>query len=226
MENNIQLFTNQLFGSVRTILIDNDPYFCLVDICNILGLTNPTHIKESLDEKINLINSNPSLRNMYGGYKPYIYVSTPIQTGLRKDGTPAMQNRDLIYVNESGLYTAIFQSRKQEAVYFQLWVTTEVLPTMRKIGFNNALQVLQNRVAELETQNKYLYDQNCRAGELSLSKAKSDSENLYLTHYIVTNPYIPNDYKVQAFDYDPTLYNPDIDMNADIRNFKNNNGLY
>lgn len=200
MENNIQVFTNQLFGSVRIVIDDqNNPWFIASDVAKILGYRDSFNMTRIINDSRD---------------KGTLNVSTP----------GGQQNMTII--NESGLYNAIFSSRLPAAIEFKHWVTSEVLPTMRKLGFTNAIEILKNRVSELESQNKYLYDQNYRTGELSFAKTKAESENMYLTHYIITNPYIPEEYKVQAFNYDPTLYNPDIDMQSDIQNFKNSNEIY
>lgn len=93
-------------NEIRTILKDNEPWFCLKDICNILDISQPSKVKDRLNKKG--VNSIPTLTN--GG------------------------NQNLIYVNESNLYKVIFQSRKEEAEIFTEWVTSEVLPTIRKHG--------------------------------------------------------------------------------------------
>lgn len=84
----------------------NEPWVVAVDVCQILGLQNPTKALESLDddEKLTL----PLVR--------------------------AGQKREVNCINESGLYNLIFKSRKPEAKAFRKWVTSEVLPTIRKKG--------------------------------------------------------------------------------------------
>ena len=88
------------------VLIDNQPYFVAVEVCNILGLDQPTRALDGLeeDEKLTL----PIVR--------------------------AGQKRVVNLINESGLYSLIFKSRKPEAKAFRKWVTSEVLPSIRKTG--------------------------------------------------------------------------------------------
>lgn len=102
----LQIFSNSEFGEIRTITKDNEPMFCLADVCKALELTQPSKVKERLNPKG--VNSIPTLTK--GG------------------------EQKLLYINESNLYKAIFQSRKESAERFTDWVTSEVLPSIRKTG--------------------------------------------------------------------------------------------
>lgn len=102
----LQIFSNSQFGEIRISVKDGEPMFCLSDICKALELTQPSKVKERLNEKG--VNTIPT---------------------LTKGGT-----QNLLYINESNLYKAIFQSRKESAEQFTEWVTGEVLPTIRKTG--------------------------------------------------------------------------------------------
>lgn len=106
MENRIKIFENAEFGKVRVNIVNNEPMFCLGDVCKVLGLTQPSKVKERLNEKG--VNTIPTL-------------------------TPGGM-QELLYINESNLYKAIFQSRKECAERFSDWVTSEVLPSIRKNG--------------------------------------------------------------------------------------------
>ena len=106
MEATLNIFSNKEFGEIRIAMIDGEPWFCLVDICRALELTNPAMVKSRLNEKgINSIDT------------------------LTKGG---MQH--LLYVNEPNLYKTIFQSRKESAERFTDWVASDVLPSIRKTG--------------------------------------------------------------------------------------------
>lgn len=102
----LMIFENEEFGKIRTVTIEDDPMFCLTDICRALELTQPSKVKERLNEKG--VNSIPTLTK--GG------------------------KQNLLYINESNLYKVIFQSRKESAEKFTDWVTSEVLPSIRKTG--------------------------------------------------------------------------------------------
>lgn len=104
--NELQIFNSEEFGDIRTVTIENEPMFCLSDVCKALGLTQPSKVKERLNEKG--VSSIPTLTA--GG------------------------EQKLLYINESNLYKTIFQSRKESAERFTDWVTSEVLPAIRKTG--------------------------------------------------------------------------------------------
>lgn len=105
--NEIQVFSNSQFGDIRTIIAeDGEPRFCLIDLCEPLGL-NPAKVSQRLED---------DLLSRY-----------PIQDSLGRE-------QQANFVNEAGLYDAIFQSRKKEAKLFRKWVTSEVLPSIRKTG--------------------------------------------------------------------------------------------
>ncbi len=114
--NELKIFNNDEFGEVRTATVNNEPMFCLTDVCRALELTNPAMVKARLNEKgINSIDT------------------------LTKGG-----NQKLLYINESNLYKTIFQSRKESAERFSDWVTSEVLPSIRKNGIYATDNVIDN----------------------------------------------------------------------------------
>lgn len=112
----IQLFNSSQFGELRTTIQDNKIWFCLVDVCRALNLSNPRKVKSQL--------KGAGVTTSYGG----------VQTGIKSDGTPAMQQVELNFIDEPNLYRCIFQSRKKEAERFQDWVFNEVLPSIRETG--------------------------------------------------------------------------------------------
>ena len=106
---NLQIFKNSEFGEIRTVTVNDEPMFCLADICKALELTQPSKVKERLNEKG--VRSIPTLTK--GG------------------------EQKLLYINEPNLYKTIFQSSKESAERFTDWVTSEVLPSIRKTGSYN-----------------------------------------------------------------------------------------
>ena len=127
--NDLQIFNNEEFGEIRTAVINDEPMFCLADICKALELTQPSKVKERLNEKG--VRSIPTLTK--GG------------------------EQKLLYINESNLYKTIFQSRKESAERFTDWVTGEVLPSIRKTGgygmpktTGGQIQLLAQGYTELE----------------------------------------------------------------------------
>ena len=105
--NNLQIFKNEEFGEIRMATIDNEPWFVGKDVANNLGYQNGSRdINRHVSEEDRL--------------KDMIF-----------DGN---QNKETILINESGLYALIFGSKLESAKRFKHWVTSEVLPSIRKTG--------------------------------------------------------------------------------------------
>ena len=113
--NELQIFNSPEFGDIRTVMVENEPMFCLSDVCRALEITNVGNVKQRLSEK--------GIRTM---------------DTLTKGG-----NQKLLYINEANLYKTIFQSRKESAQRFTDWVTDEVLPSIRKHGAYMTEQVIE-----------------------------------------------------------------------------------
>lgn len=135
----LQIFSNSEFGEIRTITKDNEPMFCLADVCKALEISNVSQLKTRLKE-------DGVITNEVG-----------VQTGVKADGTPAIQKVRMNFINESNLYKTIFQSRKESAERFTEWVTSEVLPSIRKTGSygmpkstSGQIQLLAQGYTELE----------------------------------------------------------------------------
>ena len=107
--NNLQIFKNEKFGEVRTVTIKSEPWFVGKDVAEALGYAKPE----------NAISSHVSEEDK---------TSTLIQGGGSNYKSKA------ILINESGLYSLIFGSRLESAKEFKHWVTSEVLPAIRKHG--------------------------------------------------------------------------------------------
>lgn len=101
--NELRIF-NYKEASVRTVQIDGEPWFVLKDVCDVLGLTDTNKISTRLDQE-----ELTRIKFVSGG-----------------------QSREMLCVNESGLYNVILHSDKPEAKPFRKWVTSEVLPSIRK----------------------------------------------------------------------------------------------
>lgn len=130
----LQIFSNSEFGEIRTITKDNEPMFCLADVCKALEISNVGNVKQRLFEK---------------GIHT---ADTLTKGGIQK----------MTFISEANLYKTIFQSRKESAERFTEWVTSEVLPSIRKNGgyiagqetmsdeelMAKALLVANNKIAE------------------------------------------------------------------------------
>ena len=106
--NELQVFKNQEFGSVRTLVIDNEPWFIGKDVAEALGYKRPT---KAIQDRVDAVDKD----------------EVPIQDSIGR-----MQKTPII--NESGLYSLIFGSELESAKKFKRWVTSEVLPALRKTG--------------------------------------------------------------------------------------------
>lgn len=104
--NELQIFKNSEFGEIRTITKDDEPMFCLADVCKALEISNVGNVKQRLYEK---------------GIHT---ADTLTKGGIQK----------MTFISEANLYKTIFQSRKESAERFTEWVTSEVLPSIRKNG--------------------------------------------------------------------------------------------
>lgn len=114
--NDIKIFKSEQFGEIRTTGTSDNPMFCLSDVCKLLGLESTSKVKQRL--------RTPGVNTREVG----------VQTGVRSDGTPVIQKVMMTFIDEPNLYRTIFMSRRQEAEAFQDWVTSEVLPSIRKTG--------------------------------------------------------------------------------------------
>jgi len=101
--NEIEIFNNENFGQIRTIVIDGNPWFVAKDVCDILGTTNPTMAMDGLED----------------------FERAKFNLGRQGEAN---------IISESGFYTLVLRSRKPIAKPFRIWVTSEVLPSIRKTG--------------------------------------------------------------------------------------------
>ena len=115
--NELKIFENEQFGKIRTVEIDSTPYFVGKDVAEILGYTNPTKaMQDHVDEEDLSFNESLKLSRQSGAW----------------------------LINESGLYSLILSSKLPKAKEFKRWVTSEVLPAIRKHGVYAVDEVLEN----------------------------------------------------------------------------------
>jgi prophage antirepressor-like protein len=104
--NELQIFKNEKFGKLRTILKKGEPWWVLKDVCRVLNIANYRDAAARLDED---------------------------EKGVVITDTLGGKQKTLI-ISESGLYAVILQSRKPIARQFRKWITSEILPQLRKTG--------------------------------------------------------------------------------------------
>ena len=106
--NEIQVFSNSQFGDIRTIIAeDGEPRFCLADLCKAINVTNHRNVAKRIDQDgVRLMDTIDSIG----------------------------RTQQVLFVNEAGMYEVLLRSDSEEAKPFRKWVTSEVLPSIRKTG--------------------------------------------------------------------------------------------
>ena len=152
--NNIEIFKNAEFGEVRTQTIDGEPYFVGKDVAEILGYSNTQKaIRDHVDDEDKLTE-----RIVLSG-----------------------QNREIIIINESGLYSLILSSKLPTAKKFKHWITAEVIPSIRKHGAYMTEQTIEQALTnpdfliQLATQLKTEKEKN-KSLEVKVSALTVDNQ--------------------------------------------------
>ena len=160
------VFENPEFGMVRTATDEKgEPWFCAKDLCDALGYKRADNaVRQHV--------------NPHDALKQCVWV----EVGKKKDGTPAKRLTQMIFVNESGFYALVLGSKLASALKFKDWVTSVVLPQIRKTGgyipvhegeseeemIRNAEEILRATLKEkemlLEQQKKLLHQQEVQLG--------------------------------------------------------------
>ena len=125
MSKEIQIFKNEQFGQIRTLMKDGEPWFVGKDIAEALGYTNT---RDALDRHVDDDDKN---------------------TVVNPDGKRG--NPNMTIINESGLYSLILSSKLETAKAFKRWVTAEVLPSIRKHGEYVSPRKAQQRLGEVNS---------------------------------------------------------------------------
>ena len=158
----VRVFENPEFGMVRMATDEKgEPWFCAKDLCDVLGY------KKSSDSVKQHVRYDDTMKR-----------GVWVEVGMKKDGTPAKRLTQMIFVNESGFYALVLGSKLPSAVMFKDWVTSVVLPQIRKTGgyipvnegeseeemIRNAEQILRATLKEkenlLEKQKKLIGEQD------------------------------------------------------------------
>lgn len=136
----VQLFKSADFGEIRTLIMDNEPWFVGRDVAEILGYSNS---RDALAKRVDEEDKGVAKCDTLGGMQ------------------------DLTIINESGLYSLILSSKLPNAKKFKHWVTSEVLPSIRKNGIyateNIINQILENPDLGIEMFTKLKEERAARA---------------------------------------------------------------
>ena len=159
MNNQVTIFNNAEFGSVRTVTIDGEPWFVGKDVCEALGYVDIAHtILDHVDE------------------------DDRVNSKTRGHNDPEFGQRGTWLINESGLYSLVLSSKLDSAKRFKKWITSEVIPSIRK---NGGYILNQENMSDEEimaraliTANKIIADRDARIQSLEteVDKMKPASE--------------------------------------------------
>ena len=148
----LQIFNSEEFGEIRTVTIDNEPWFVGIDVAKSLGYANPK----------NAVPKHVSEEDKLGTQIEY-----------------AGQRREVTVINESGLYALIFGSKLDSAKRFKHWVTAEVLPSIRKTGSYQKPMTVAEQI-QLLAQGNVKLEEKIEAVNDDLQEFKKDMPLLAL----------------------------------------------
>ena len=136
--NELQIFSNPEFGQIRTVEIEGEPWLVGKDVAEALGYTNPRKaLADHVDEE---------------------------DKGVTKCYTPGGE-QEMTIINESGLYSLVLSSKLPGAKRFRRWVTSEVLPTLRRQG-TYTMQAPKSAMELLRLQSKAMFELDERVNAL------------------------------------------------------------
>lgn len=163
-ENKIQIFENSEFGKVRTLMIDGEPWASGKDVATALGYANTTKaIHDHVDPEDKTTNES-----------------------LVVNGMP------LTLINESGLYSLILSSKLPKAKEFKRWITSEVLPALRKTGHYGSPHTLADLVPLIESLRKIMESQRSHPVEIAeMAKTLCEQNGIKLPESFICNRYFP-----------------------------------
>ncbi|HEM6121071.1 TPA: phage antirepressor KilAC domain-containing protein [Streptococcus suis] len=181
----LQIFKNEQFGEVRMVVIEEQPWLVGKDVAEALGYSNT---KDALKKHVDDEDKQIIQRSQFATLENYIPKSALPVDFVRGD----IPNRGLTVINESGLYSLILSSKLPQAKQFKRWVTSEVLPSIRKHGLFATDELLDNpdfaiatlqKLKEEREAKRILQEQNeVLAFELRETKPKAEYYDLMLAN--------------------------------------------
>ena len=159
--NSIAIFKNERFGEIRVAGTSDEPLFCLADICRAMGISNVGNVKNRLDEDdVRLTDTTDSLG----------------------------RTQQINFVTESGLYDVIIRSDSEIAKPFRKWITSEVLPSIRKTGKYDIADKKQSLTADrIMAANWLITTLNYNeVSKLALAKAIAEPLGLPTPDYVAS----------------------------------------
>lgn len=190
-ESKLLLFNNEEFGEIRTLLIEGEPWFVGNDIAAVLGYSRPVDaIRKRVEDE---------------------------DKGVAKLATPGGQ-QDYTIINESGLYSLILTSKLPTAKKFKRWVTSEVIPSIRKYGAYMTAETLYKTMSdprELAKLLNALADEKDKNKKLTANNALLSVKAKYYDKILASPDAIPvtfiaKDYGMSASAFNRMLYHYEI----------------
>lgn len=147
--NELQIFKNEEFGEIRTIEVNNQPWFVGKDVADILGYSNPQKaIRDHIKDKHKTVNETFTV-----------------------NGTAP------VLIDEAGVYSLVMRSKLPKAEEFQEWVTSEVLPTIRKTGgYINGSEAMSD--SEIMAKALLVAQKTIEANKEKINQLMSDNERM------------------------------------------------
>lgn len=149
LQNEIEIFKNPEFGEIRTLTIEGEPWFVGKDVAERLGYSNP---RDALGKHVDTEDKN---------------------TVANRDGTSG--NPYITIINESGLYSLVLSSKLPTAKAFKRWVTSEVIPAIRKHGVYAVDKLLEDPDTLIAALNQ-LKEERARRKELETQVGVKDQQ--------------------------------------------------
>lgn len=136
----VKCFSNSDLGvNLTTVIIDMEPWFIAKEVALTLGYANTNQaINDNVDERDQKMLSCNECKELFANIIDTKTIENTDDSkgicGIPLENTTNISNRGMKFINESGLYDLVFASKRPEAKAFKRWVTTEVLPSIRKTG--------------------------------------------------------------------------------------------
>lgn len=158
-KSDLQLFQKEEFGTIRTVILNGDPWFVAKDVCDILGVQNPSDALNKQLEDFERARFN-----------------------LGRQGEANI-------ISESGFYTLVLRSRKPIAKPFRIWVTSEVLPAIRKTGkyVTSSGNKVESMLEDMGCNMKIVYAQINNMEEMIGEQTEMMNEQMTKLNQVVDN---------------------------------------